>query len=108
MKEGYRALLFRDPDSFSLGPLGDTVRLYVVRNSVGRVEYLCEDGTWVSSVGGTRDEKAGIVLPAEAVEAIAKGIEQFQGHASHADTEARVLREWLAVEKARVDAALAK
>jgi hypothetical protein len=48
----------------------------------------------------------GLLLPAEAVEAIARAVQEFQGHTSHADTEARVLREWLTVERARVDRAL--
>ena len=44
--------------------------------------------------------------PIPAIEAIAVAIQEWQGHTSHADTEARVLREWLAAERKRVDRVL--
>lgn len=100
----YRAFVLRSwENSFA-----DTVRLYMRRRhpGSGRVEYLLSDGTWRVVDEGTEVAEAGLLLPAEAVEAIAVAIEEFQGHTSHADTEARVLREWLAVEQRRVDEAL--
>jgi hypothetical protein len=71
-----------------------------------RHAFLMPDGTWQTFEEGVRVDEVGVVIPAEAVEALAVAIQEWQGHASHADTEARVLREWLAVERERVDRAL--
>jgi len=70
--------------------------------------YLMEDGTWQAFDEGTATEGTGIALPRGAIEAIAVAIQNWQGHASHADTEAKVLREWLAVERERVDRTLGR
>jgi hypothetical protein len=93
-----RAFIDRD----YIGWMRNTVRLIVQDGSA----LLMADGTWREFAEGESATDAGIVLPAAAVEAIAVAVADFQGHASHADTEARVLREWLAVEQRRVDAAL--
>ena len=75
----------------------------------GLREYLSSDGQSLITVppgdGGTEIGRIGMKLPIEAIEPIAQAIEKYQGHASHADTEARVLREWLEVERGRVDRA---
>ena len=108
MNDGYRATILDDARGF-LDPLGHTVLLAVQRRNGSRVEYLRSDGNWQSIADGTlRDDDYGLRIPAEAIEAIAVAIQEFQGHTSHADTEASVLREWLTVERARVDAVLAK
>jgi hypothetical protein len=103
---GFQAYVSRDRGSFAL----DTVVLYVYRRVGQNGEYLRADGLWQSVPEGQThtESEIGMRLPAEAIEAIAVAIEEFQGHASHADTEARVLREWLAVETARVDEALGR
>lgn len=83
------------------------VRLVVRRRNGDSTAYLMENGTWVQFQEGvvvTGD--VGILLPAAALEAIVAGVEEWQGHTSHADTEARVLREWLTAERARVDKVL--
>ena len=98
------AQLFRDHTNWQR----NTVTL-MVRQRMGTMwAYLLPDGTWRETEDGTSLAEIGITLPADAIEAIARAIQDFQGHASHADTEARVLREWLTVERARVDAALVK
>ena len=83
-----------------------TVRLLVRDAHGSRESYLMENGLWTEADEGTSPADMGLLLPAEAVEAIARAAQEFQGHTSHADTEARVLREWLVVERARVDRAL--
>ena len=84
----------------------DVVRLMVSRRRGTHADHLMPDGSWRTVEEGSSSENEGIELPASSVEAIAVALQEFQGHTSHADTEARVLREWLAVEMARVDAAL--
>lgn len=78
----------------------NTVRLMVRDGSDG---FLMADGTWHRFEDGTLTDGAGLVLPSAVIEAIAVAIQEWQGHTSHADTEARILREWLAVEQRRVD-----
>ena len=108
MSDGYRAAILDDVRGF-MGPLGPTVLLAVQRRVGNYYEYLRSDGNWQSVAEGiVPDDDYGLRLPAQAVEAIAVAIQKFQGHTSHADTEARVLREWLTAERARVDAVLAK
>ena len=87
----------------------NTVRLMLMEPAgPGENRVLMSDGTWAVSPETGSLEGAGIVLPAGAIEEIAKAIAEHQGHTSHADTEARVLREWLAVERGRVDALVGK
>lgn len=78
----------------------DVVLLAVRDND--RQAYLMPDGNWSVLEEGVAVD-VGITLPAGAIEAIAVAIAEYQGHTSHADTEARVLREWLAIERVRVD-----
>lgn len=73
-----------------------------------RNAYLLADGTWVAAPEGAAVPEMGVILPRASVEAIAIAVAEWQGHTSHADTEARVLREWLAVEQARVERVLAR
>jgi len=70
--------------------------------------FLMRDGTWQRLDEGTVSEDTGIRLPRGSIEAIAVAVQNWQGHASHADTEAKVLREWLAVERERVDRTLGR
>lgn len=100
MSKGYFVRLLQD---FNMR----TVRIRILDEA--RSTELHRDGTWqpFEEMGVITDD-VGIVIPAGAVEALAVAIEEFQGHTSHADTEARVLREWLAVEQRRVDAMLDK
>ena len=98
----YDAMLLREMADWQR----NTTRLMVREKRGIRSAYLMEDGTWTDQEDGTALDRTGLILPAGSIEAIARAIQEFQGHASHADTEARILREWLAVEKARVDAVL--
>lgn len=94
----FEARLWDGPDSFS-----KNVVTLLVRDQRA---YLMQDGSWQQVPEGKSIEGAGIELPRGSIEAIAIAIQEWQGHTSHADTEARVLREWLAVERARVERAL--
>jgi hypothetical protein len=86
-----------------------TVRLMLRRRDGTRVEYLRSDGLWQSvEEGSAPGVEVGIELPRASIEAIAVAVQEWQGHTSHADTEARVLREALDIERARVDRALAR
>lgn len=84
------------------------VRLHMLDRGLSEARYLADDGSWRLPAEGHRASNAGLVLPYEAVEAIGEAVETFLGHASHAATEARVLREWLAVERERVERMLAR
>ena len=96
----YRAHIFDEPRGF----LHDTVRL-VIRGPIGEVGMA--DGTWtVIPEGEDIPEGAGWEFPRAAIEEIARAIADWQGHTSHTDTEARILREWLAAERTRVDLVL--
>ena len=86
----------------------DTVRLMVRQRQGNHTDYLCTDGTWKTAEDGTSIEGAGIPLPRAAVEAIRKAISEWQGKAADAATESAVLREWLAVERGRVDLVLSE
>lgn len=94
------ARVYAGPDSF----VRNQVTL-AVRDDNGY--YLMSDGTWRAFSEGEVATDMGIALPAHVIEAIGVAIQEWQGHTSHADTEARVLREWLAVERERVDRTLA-
>lgn len=98
---GFDARVMEVPDVF----VRDIVTLAVRDND--QHAFLMPDGTWLRvDDGAASPERMGIELPASSIEAIAVAIQEWQGHTSHADTEARVLREWLAVERERVDRAL--
>jgi hypothetical protein len=99
----FRAAVLRDLYDFQR----NTVRLVVIEQFAdGRAGVLASDGTRTEVDEGQQLDDAGIVLPAGAIEAIAVALQDFQGHTSHANTEARVLREWLKVERERTDRAL--
>lgn len=101
----YEARLLDDASSWGR----NTVRIAVRRRVGNRIEFMMADGLWVSVDDGVlAPPDMGIEIPRAAIEAIAVGIQEWQGHTSHADTEARVLREWLAVERERVDRALSR
>lgn len=86
----------------------DTIRLYVGNVSGdGRTDMLCEDGTWRTVDAGVSVEGAGIVLPRPALDAVIEAIREHKGVALDTATEAKVLREWLAAERARVDRLMA-
>jgi len=107
MREPFSAYIMTEPPWLGPVPL---VRLHL-REGLDRRRWLRRDGSWQDEVGeGTAvaQDDLGILLPAEAVEAIALAIDEWQGHTSHADTEARVLREWLTIERNRVDDVLAE
>jgi hypothetical protein len=105
MMGDYRAVIQRDAQDWAMR----TVRLHVAERRGRDSVYLQSDGTWVAvGEAGLLPEASGLVLPAAAIEAIALAIAEHQGHTSHADTEARVLREWLAAEVARTNKALDK
>ncbi len=95
------ALIQRDFANFVMM----TVRLMIRHDGA----YLRADGSWQTVEEGTAlDDGFGLVIPIATVEAIAVAIAEFQGHSSHADTEARVLRESLTIERERVDRILAE
>lgn len=102
----YRAHLMQDQADFQL----ETVRLLVIRERFDNAQdVLMEDGLWQTvPAGATADGPVGVILPVESVDAVARAIESWRGASSHAATEAAVLREWLAVEQARVDHALGR
>lgn len=100
---GFEARVVQGPDLFARNRV-----TLLIRDGDQRA-FLMGDGTWVSvaeDVAAPAD--MGLILPAGSIEAIALAVAEYQGHTSHADTEARVLREWLAVERARVDGALSR
>lgn len=102
--EGYQAFIERRWDD----PLEDVVRLHVI--TPFRVDrhrsYLTETGAWYDAVEGMQATASGIVLPREALKAIVLAIKEFRGDLVDESTEAKVLREWLAVERRRVDEVL--
>lgn len=88
----------------------NTVLLAVRERRGMGAAYLMRDGTWLEFTpeeGSALRTDIGIELPRGSIEAVALAIQEWQGHTSHADTEARVLREWLAVERERTDRTLA-
>lgn len=97
----FEAAIVRDTGGFVRG----TARLLIWR--IPSAAVLMPDGSWQTfSEMEAIPYDAGFTIPAGAIEAMAEAIQSFQGHASHADTEARVLREVLKVEQARVDRVL--
>ncbi len=89
----------------------DTVRLHVWRpvgGTAGIVEALLEDGSWmvVDAVATTPPTDAGISLPVDTLEAVAAALAEYLGHHLPSAGEIAVLREWLTVERGRVDRTL--
>src|SRR3990167_3652998 len=99
----WQALISEDGDDW----LGGFVRLYLRERRFDRISYVTDTTLTLRAVG--EDEvvpKSGVLLPKAVIPALAEGIERWQGRTNHAATEVAILREWLAVERARVDRAL--
>ena len=84
----------------------DIYRLHVWRRlRTDDVELLLEDGTWATVPSGTViPENAGFVIPGQIFDDVFDAFLEYKGYKSHEPTEVKVLREWLNLEKARVDA----
>jgi hypothetical protein len=79
----------------------NTVTLFVM-DEQGRMMF--SDGSWqFVKEGMVPPSDAGIRLPRKMIEPIHKAIESYFGTALHTTTEAKVLREWLDLERRRVD-----
>jgi hypothetical protein len=90
-------------------PLRRYARLYLVQQRPdGREDTLLEDGTFTTVEPGVFQERAGLALAYPALQAIFDGLTEWKGLQSHQATEARILREWLEVERARVDTLTAR
>jgi hypothetical protein len=98
--DGWVAYLADSPEDYFR-----MIRLYLFRSTPGgRTEVLKPDGTIISLGEGTKaSEDSAFVLPVQAVNALAEGIDRYRGNTSHTATEIRVLREALEIERARVD-----
>lgn len=95
---------------FSQDPLAQTADFFVLRADIPGAKYslLGPDGVFRTAPEGMAITEPTLRLPAAALEAFTEAIDRMRGAPSHARTEAAVLREWLAAERARVDAVLAK
>lgn len=87
-----------------LDPLAQSVGIYVWREFDRHV--LRPDGTWLEIVEAAAPPTPSFTLPRAAMEAFVEEVDRYRGQPSHAKTEAAVLREWLAVERERVDRVL--
>ena len=85
--------------------LGRFARLYVTRIPVhGYRDVLKPDGTWQAvPENESPHDDLGIVVPGEALEAIAQALAEHLGSALPSQAHVDVLREWLAAEKERTD-----
>lgn len=79
------------------------VRLLVAQDRGDDVDMLMQDGTWRTVERGTVTDEAGLVIPTEAVGAVLDALRAFVGERGPTEGEVRVLREWLAHERGRVD-----
>lgn len=95
---------------YSSDPFAQTADIYVLRADVLGAKYslLGPDGVFVTHPEGASPAVPTLRLPTGAIEAMQEAFDRLRGAPSHARTETAVLREWLAAERARVDAALAK
>lgn len=82
-------------------PLAQSVSIIVIDRDAHTM--LSPDGTWVALTEGAAMDRPTVALPIEAMEAFVEAVDAYRGQPSHAKTEAAVLREWLAVERGRVD-----
>jgi hypothetical protein len=100
---GYQVYLI-PPGQWS-DPLSNEFRLLIARRTPdGRRLVLKRDGTWDSPVEGTQiGDEYGYLFPVDSIEAFGQAIEQYLKGASHSATEVAVLREWLQVERQRVE-----
>ena len=68
------------------------------------VDVAMGDGTWHSvEEGSVMPEGAGIEIPGDVFEAVFQAFLEYKGFKTHDPTEVKVLREWLELEKGRVD-----
>lgn len=97
-RDRFDAVLLDGADYF----VRNDLRLVIVDRD--RRAVLGRDGLWHEDpeAAPLPAEEVGIVIPRAAVDAIAEAIARWGG-AGDARTEAKVLREWLAVERGRVD-----
>lgn len=72
--------------------------------SDGQVEFLMSDGTFETHPGEQLVEGSGLWLPSASLVAVYDALAEWRGLQTHQATEAKVLREWLGVERERVDA----
>jgi hypothetical protein len=100
IRTGYRVAII--PPGGSIDPLGATCTIIVVNYDGAKPRVLMPDSSW-TEINEGEVAPAGLVLPAEAMDALIDAIDRYRGAPSHAKTEAAVLREWLAAEQARVD-----
>ena len=97
----YRARILESPSNWYL----NTIRLMLVNETINNgAEIVMADGTvkYFPDLSVLSDDM-GIVIPKSAVNAILEAFAEWQGRSSDSKTEVAVLREWLAVEKDRVD-----
>lgn len=101
----WKANVIQDPSLFITGQ----VRVLVGRERQDGFEYLLPGGgSWIDSFENATPPDAptvGFVVPAGALNALTEALVKHQGDSLPSAGEVRVLREWLAVERARVDAA---
>lgn len=79
-----------------------TSRLVIGRYVGDRVEIVNGDGTCSALEAAGAETVGGIVLPTDALDAVAEAIKKVRGDTNH-EAEARVLRDWLDSERGRVD-----
>jgi hypothetical protein len=101
---GWKAILVDSPDN----PFDEYVRLVIAQRTYGCTSYLTESGLLKTVLEGVKmPDDAGIRLPRAALHPIIRAFSEWQGRANDAKTEVAVLRDWLIVERARVDDVLA-
>lgn len=83
----------------------DKVRLLLVQDrGDGRTDVWLGGDTWQTVEQGVMfTDEMGVLLPTEAVRAIAEAAAENLGNELPSTAEVKVLREWLAKEQARVD-----
>jgi hypothetical protein len=94
---GYRAYV-QGPGSHN-DPLSQRVDIWIANDD----EVMLPGGLFVKVAEGTALQQPTLSIPAEAMESLVEAIGRWQGQPSHAKTEAAVLREWLGIERDRVD-----
>jgi hypothetical protein len=79
------------------------VRLYAEKIIGHDLAERLVDGQWVVGDPAAIPDTEGLLIPDLAVPAIFDAFAAYQGLATHQATEAKILREWLEVERGRVD-----
>lgn len=94
----YRALV---RDEFQLG----LVRLMLARRLHDGQELLMSDGTWrFEAADELVEDGMGLLMERQAIPVLLDALRAFVGERGPSEGEVRVLREWLAHERSRVDA----